>query len=145
MLFQMGDTSSEWTGVQFSVSVDIAATGLNDLDKISVTNSQKTQGFPNISSNALDNSTFGGTIEFLKTGSTIDKCEVTIQRKIEREEQTLTDGSIIRIEAGRSLVGTYYNKDTTGIKITVTLAHAAHGLVVTAGLIMASCATLLTF
>ena len=44
-----------------------------------------------------------------------------MNRIIEQEEQTTSDESIIRIEAGRSIKGTYYTRDGTGISFTTEL------------------------
>ena len=73
------------------------------------------------------------------------KATVKIQRLIEREEQTETDGTIERIETGRSLKGTYYQKDGTGINFTVSLTGAMNSLTAAAGLALATSACLLAF
>ena len=88
-----------------------------------MTNSIKTGGNSNILTDARDNSTFDGYIEWIETtgDTTTDKCEVYINRLIEKTEQTEADGSIVRIEAARSLKGAYYQKDGTAISFTVEL------------------------
>jgi len=68
-----------------------------------------------------------------------------MNRLIETTEQTTTDESVIRIEAGRSIKGTYYTKDATSIDFTTELKSAMFGVKATVGLLIASCATLLTF
>jgi len=72
-------------------------------------------------------------------------CVVKIQRVIEKTEQTEDDGSIERIETGRSLKGTYYQKDGTGISFTVELTGAMNSFAAAAGVALATTAMLLTF
>ena len=69
----------------------------------------------------------------------------TIYRKIERDEQTNDDNSIIRIEAGRSIKGTYYTKEGTSINFTTELQGAMSGLVSSVGLLIATSVVLLSF
>ena len=71
VIYQMGDTLSDWTGVTLFIGAsDTYATSATDpgpkvqLDKISMTNSIKTGGNSNIKSDARDNSTFDGYIEW---------------------------------------------------------------------------------
>ena len=68
-----------------------------------------------------------------------------MNRLIERTEQTTTDEEVIRIEAGRSLKGTYYTRDGTGISFTTELQGAMPSFVASVGLLVASCATLMVF
>ena len=70
---------------------------------------------------------------------------VYMNRLIEREEQTEDDESVIRIEAGRSLKGTYYTRDGTGISFTTELQRAMLSYSASVGLLVASCATLMAF
>ena len=108
---------------------------------ISCTNAIKIAGSSQIETDARDNSTFKGYMEFVDESSntfaevadlatpwvgtagsvTIDASTAYVQRIIEKDEQTDADETIIRIEAARSLKGTYYQKDGTGINFTVDL------------------------
>ena len=137
----MGNTQSEWTGVKLSVSVTLNENGYYDFLPISCTNAIKIAGSSQIETDARDNSTFKGYMHFYdasdnavadsddlaspwlgNAGSkTIDTSIAYVQRLIEKDEQTDTDETVIRIEAGRSLKGTYYQKDGTGINFTVDL------------------------
>ena len=134
----MGNTQSEWTGVKLAVSVTINETGYYDFLPISCTNAIKIAGSSQIETDARDNSTFQGYMYFYDgsttpvdpvpnpwvgtTGSaTISTSTAYVQRLIEQDEQTDTDETVIRLEAGRSLKGTYYQKDGTGINFTVDL------------------------
>ena len=115
-----------------------------------MTNSIKTGGNSNILSDSRDNSTFDGYIHWYygddgTASAPPSKCTVYINRLIEREEQTETDGSVVRIETGRSLKGAYYQKDGTAISFTVELQGAMNSLVAAAGLVLASSVMLLTF
>ena len=76
---------------------------------------------------------------------TLDAQRAYVQRLIEKDEQTDTDETVVRIEAGRSIKGTYYQKDGTGINFTVDLKSAMSGLVGATGLAIAASITLLTF
>ena len=144
MLFQMGDTLSEWTGVTNTITTDIASAATYvDFLPISVTNSIKTSGATSIVSDAGDNSTFEGYIEYTNAAAPLVKPH--IRRLIEKTEQTNSDGTIVRIETGRSLKGTYYQISTTGIIFTVTLEGALNSLVGVAGITLAACTTLLAF
>ena len=148
----MGNTLSDWTGVTkaftssdtYHSSTSVAEV---TLDGISMTNSIKTGGDSTIETNARDNSTFLGilTFDYSSGSAPPSKCIVKIQRLIERTEQTEDDGSIERIETGRSLKGTYYQKDGTGISFTVELTGAMNSLAAAAGVALASTALLLAF
>jgi len=153
VIYQMGNTLSDWTGVTYSfTSSDTyhSSTSVTEvtLNGISMTNSIKTGGDSTIDTNARDNSTFMGALTF-DYGDTPTApptyCTVKIQRVIERDEQTEDDGSIERIEYGRSLKGTYYQKDGTGISFTVELTGAMNSLAAAAGVALASTALLLAF
>ena len=144
----MGNTLSDWTGVTIKTTTSSTYTAGDeyDLDQISMTNSIKTGGNTSINDSARDNSTFKGKITFINGDSgNIERCNVVIVRLIERDEQTEDDGSIQRIENGRSLKGTYYQKDGTGINFTVELQGAINSLVGCIGLTLASSALLLAF
>ena len=153
VIYQMGNTLSDWTGVTKAFTSsdtyhsDTSVTEVV-LDGISMTNSIKTGGDSTIETNARDNSTFLGKLTF-DYGDTPTapptKCIVEIQRVIERDEQTEDDGSIERIETGRSLKGTYYQKDGTGISFTTELTGAMNSLAAAAGVALASTALLLAF
>ena len=100
MIYQMGNTLSDWTGVTKAISSsdtyhNTATSVKTELDQISMTNSIKTGGDSTIETNARDNSTFKGWLEFYygSDGATTPptKCTVYIQRKIERDEQTTSD------------------------------------------------------
>ena len=112
-----------------------------------MTNSIKTGGDSTIETNARDNSTFLGilTFDYSSGSAPPSKCIVKIQRKIEKTEQTEDDGSIERIETGRSIKGTYYQKDGTGISFTTELTGAMNSLAAAAGVGLASTALLLAF
>lgn len=71
--------------------------------------------------------------------------KVYINRKIEREEQTLDDGSITRIERGRKLKCAYYTKAGIAINFSIELEAAVSGIVSAVGLTLASTAALLAF
>ena len=154
VIYQMGDTLSDWTGVTLNISSTDpylnAVTANTALDKISMTNSIKTGGNSNILSDSRDNSTFNGYIDWYygESGSEAappTKCTVYINRLIEKTEQTLDDGTVVRIESGRSLKGAYYQKDGTAISFTVELQGALNSLVTAAGLAIASTALLISF
>ena len=151
----MGNTLSDWTGVTLNISStndynSVVYTDGITLSQISMTNSIKTGGNSSINDSARDNSTFQGTMTFYYGVSGSETAPPTtatvkIQRLIERDEQTETDGTIERIETGRSLKGTYYQKDGTGINFTVSLQGAMNSLAAAAGLAIASSACLLAF
>ena len=123
------------------MSVLINENGYYDFLPISCTNAIKIAGSSQIETDARDNSTFKGYMEFVDESSntfadaddlatpwvgtagsvTIDASTAYVQRIIEKDEQTDADETIIRIEAARSLKGTYYQKDGTGINFTVDL------------------------
>ena len=155
VIYQMGDTLSDWTGVTLNIAstdtyVSDTTTANTQLDKISMTNSIKTGGNSNILSDSRDNSTFEGYIDWYygESGSETappTKCTVYINRLIEKTEQTLDDGTVVRIESGRSLKGAYYQKDGTAISFTVELQGALNSLVAAAGLAIASTALLISF
>ena len=67
-----------------------------------------------------------------------------VLRKIEREEQTLDDGSIVRIEEGRLLKATYYSGGGDAKNFQLTLQGAVSSLAGAAGLALASCALILS-
>ena len=99
MIYQMGNTLSDWTGVTKAIASGdtyySAVTAAVELDQISMTNSIKTGGDSTIETNARDNSTFKGWLEFYygSDGVTVppEYCTVYIQRLIERDEQTTDD------------------------------------------------------
>ena len=70
---------------------------------------------------------------------------VFLNKLIEESEQTKTDETVIRIEAGRSLRGVYYTASDAPIQFTTELQGALSGFAATIGLTIASCATLLAF
>ena len=67
-----------------------------------------------------------------------------ILRETEASEQDEDDGSVLRIETGHNLKGTYYNKEGTGITFTVELQYAINSVAI-AGMALASSAALLAF
>jgi len=69
---------------------------------------------------------------------------VTVERAVPNSEQTESDGSYARFEAGRSLNGAYYTKDGLAKNFTVTL-QSAYSLVAIAGFTLASTIGLLAF
>ena len=88
MMFQMGNTLSDWTGVEKIITVPgyTSFPTIVPLDKISVTNTVYTSGVTEINAKKRDNSTFLGCIELSGTGTTGSSSDVTILRLIEREE-----------------------------------------------------------
>ena len=96
-----------------------------------------------------DNDTIGSPLATPWIGTagsvTLDTSVVYVQRLIEKDEQTDTDETVVRLEAGRSLKGTYYQKDGTGINFTVALKSAMSGLVGATGLAIAASIPLLAF
>jgi len=112
----MGNTLSDWTGVTLAVNsastyASTACPQTITLSQISMTNSIKTGGNQSIIDSARDNSTFAGRIVFESADATttpVTRATAKILRLIEKDEQTEDDGTIERIEAGRSLKGTYY-------------------------------------
>lgn len=159
----MGNTQSEWTGVKLAITNTLNENGYYDFLPISCTNAIKIAGSSQIETDARDNSTFKGYMHFYDadnsaisdsladpwTGAagsvTIDNALAYVQRLIEQDEQTDTDETVIRLEAGRSLKGTYYQKDGTGINFTVDLQSAISSLVGATGLAIAATVSLLTF
>jgi len=95
----MGNTLSDWTGVTKAITSSdtyyATVTAAVELDQISMTNSIKTGGDSTIETNARDNSTFKGWLEFYygSDGATVPPtyCTVYIQRLIEKDEQTTDD------------------------------------------------------
>ena len=120
ILFQMGGQQSDWTGLWKEISTTQSGGTKLELDPISVTNSVKTQGASQIDSQSRDNSSFKGYLEYTTTND-VTSTTVYMNRLIERSEQTTTDEDVIRIEAGRSLKGTYYTREGTGISFTTEL------------------------
>ena len=92
ILFQMGDTLADWTGVKYTHSTLIDTAGSVELDQISCTNSIKTAGSAQIINDARDNSTFFGSLQWkISTTSAadanvVDYVEVFITRLIEQDE-----------------------------------------------------------
>ena len=139
LLFQMGDTQSDWTGVTYELTTDITEDTDVTLLALSATNEVKTGGFSSIETDGRDNSTFEGYLSL-----TTSSCTCTIERIIERSEQTLDDGTVERIERGRNLKGTYYQSDNTGVIFTVELEQAVDK-VVAVGLLIATTASMMLF
>ena len=140
----MGGQQSDWTGLYLTISALKSANTKEALLPISVTNSVKTQGASQIDSQSRDNSDFKGYLSWTSTNNVMSTT-VFMNRLIERTEQTTTDEEVIRIEAGRSLKGTYYTRDGTGISFTTELQGAMPSFVASVGLLVASCATLMVF
>ena len=87
-------------------------------------------------------------MEFLDStaaGTNIDILKVYIMREVERNDQTEDDGSYIRIEAGKSLKGTYYKADGTEMNFVTVLKGAMSGIIGAAGVTLASATALLAF
>ena len=141
----MGGQQSDWTGLYLSISALKTSGTKEALQPISVTNSVKTQGASQIDSQSRDNSSFAGYLEWTANTASVISTMVYMNRLIEREEQTEDDESVIRIEAGRSLKGTYYTRDGTGISFTTELQGAMLSYSASVGLLVASCATLMAF
>ena len=71
---------------------------------------------------------------------------VYILRETLDEEVTLDDGSVVRIEAGREIFGTYYSADNTPIGFDYVLGSGAlNNLVAATGLALASFSALMAF
>jgi hypothetical protein len=102
LLFQMGSTSSDWSGVRwYDDGLAVYTNKIFTLAPSSCDNSK----LSSIATNEGDNSTFYGEIDF-------NSNEVTILRLIEEDEQTNEDESVIRFEAGRQeLKAMYWDKD----------------------------------
>ena len=98
----MGNTLSDWTGITLAIdsasTYNSVVTSAVTLSQISMTNSIKTGGNSSINDSARDNSTFQGTMTFYYGSDGITTppttATVAIQRLIEKEEQTETDGTI---------------------------------------------------
>ena len=85
ILFQMGGQQSDWTGLWKEIKTAQAGGTKLALDKISVTNSVKTQGASQIDSQSRDNSSFAGYLEFVTSSGTTTTV-VHMNRLIEKEE-----------------------------------------------------------
>ena len=71
---------------------------------------------------------------------------VYILRETPEDEETLDDGSVVRIDTGRVLLGTYYDRSLDAINFTIEVASGAiSGLFTAAGLALASFTTLMAF
>lgn len=112
VLFQMGDGSSDWEGVRWYNDGSEAAgfTGVFSLQPSSLSNSNTS----NPSGNERDNSTFEGYYD-------CDNNQVTIIRETERDEQTNTDETIIRIEAARVLDAIYWDSGNNRQTFEITI------------------------
>ena len=121
LLFQMGDTQSEWTGVQYNIDSDLSTTAGYELSPLSVTNDVKTRGRDQILTDGRNNSDFSGYFNFDSNDNSI---EIQVIRETLKDEQTTDDNSIIRIERGRSLSGTHFTASGTAVNFEVTLASA---------------------
>ena len=150
MLFQIGNTSSMWEGVTYVNSADITSAGSVELYRSSTTNTLKdTDTAATMATNdialasSLSNDQFKGYLSF--TGNPVDATTVYIQRHIQNAEQTLDDGTIVRMEAGRVLKGTYYQNDGTAILFSTTLLGAMQSFVSVAGITIASSVAMLAF
>ena len=104
----MGDTLSDWEGVKLSISTSVSVGDYYWLEPISVTNSIKPSGSAAIIADSRDNSDFEGYFDFTPNGSSPSASRVYIRRVTEPDEQTDDDGSVVRIERGRALKGSYY-------------------------------------
>lgn len=127
LLFQMGNGSSDWTGVRWynDGASGSGYTGTYELQKSSIENSK----ISNLTGNEGDNSTFEGTYD-------CDNNIVQILRLIERDEQTNDDETIIRIERGRVLDAIYWDQAGSRIEFEITLEGAYKSLIaLTAGAI----------
>ena len=141
----MGDTLSDWTGLKLSVTTTISSGNYYWLEPISVTNTVKPSGGAAIIADSRDNSEFEGYIEFSPIGSTPTASKVYIRRVTEPDEQTEDDGSVVRIEKGRTLKATYYQSGGQDINFEVELTGAVGSFVSVAAFALASCATMLVF
>ena len=113
LLFQMGDGSSDWSGVRwYNDGTGDASTGFTgaaadggnsvfSLQPSSILNSQ----ISTPDGNERDNSTFEGYYDCTNNN-------VVIIRETERDEQTTTDESIIRIERARVLDAIYWDSSS---------------------------------
>ena len=60
MLFQMGNTQSDWEGVKLDLTTDVSSDTLFDMLPLAVDNDSKITGNAAIESAGTDNSTFEG-------------------------------------------------------------------------------------
>ena len=144
----MGDSNSDWTGVRKSITAD-KVTALTDaiifepLDLVSVSNSIKVQGIDTILTNDFKLSSFYGYIMY-KSASSALSAEIRIQRLIPNSDVTNADGSIVRIEEGRELLGCYFTSTKVAVNFVTELKGAMPGLTVV-GVALASSIGILAF
>ena len=114
LLFQMGNGSSDWEGVRWyndgTGDPTTGFSGVYSLQQSSLSNSNTS----NPSGNERDNSTFEGYYD-------CDNNEVTIIRETERDEQTNTDETVIRIEKARVLDAIYWDAGNNRQTFEITL------------------------
>jgi len=144
MLFQMGNTQSEWTGLRLEIPSGTLSDGYYELEPISISNDDRLVGVDQIAANRQDNSDFSGYMKVETDGATVKEF-IYIIRETEREEQTTEDESVIRIERARILDGVYYSFQAESIPFEITLTGALSGFVTGAGVAMASIAALMAF
>ena len=159
MLFQEGDEDSEWTGVQYPRITDgvyPAITNPEDvaLLKINCSNTNKESGHDTIITSCRTTSDYRGYLSFIDSTAldsestaeqTVDMVKVYVMRQVLRSDQTEDDGDYIRMEAGKSLRGAYYQADGSEINFTTVLKGAMSGIVGATGLAVASSIALLAF
>lgn len=141
LIFQMGDTQSEWTGVQLALTADLSTDTTTAMNPLSVTHDVKTQGASLIETDGRNNSDFEGIFDFTASNNRV---EIELIRETLKTEQTNDDGSVVRIEAGRSLSGTYFDQDGSPTSFEITLENAV-SLAGVAGAMLASSICLLSF
>ena len=127
----MGGTLSDWQGLKLTTTSSNNFSVKNqyvDLFPISCTNSIKSAGSTSILANAGVDSTFQGYIHFYdanqptSTGTvTVDHSIVYVQRITDPTEQTNDEETVVRIEAGRNLKSTFYDRDGTSVDFEVVL------------------------
>ena len=63
MVFQMGDTDSDWTGVELQIDSTLTSDLYYEFGGISTTNENKQAGWDTIEANKNDNSDFRGFLQ----------------------------------------------------------------------------------
>ena len=113
----MGDTSSDWNGVSWEATAAVAAGSYEPLTSVSASN---TDFVAATTANYGSDSMFWGQINY----SDSTDAWVEIIRQTPRSEQTLTDGSVTRIELDRSLIMCFVDGDDDYVYETFTLTSA---------------------
>ena len=111
--FQMGDTESDWEGVTFTATADLAQGSIYPMTQVSATNTD----FVDKDSSAYgDDTFFFGQIDYSGTDAWVQ-----IIRQTPRSEQSDEDGTVTRIEWGRELIMEFIDGTGTSVTQTFTL------------------------